>query len=793
MGFNLPVHILDHSKKIHNTLGSNPKWEFDENDKRNQHFTLSIDISQLIINHGCFTQKDVDEKMTAFMDDLIQYEDGYKEKNGKYKGTQKYRTRKFAVNGDSLLAYHNSASDTSNSQNYTVTPHFHFLADRRKSLGWGYSYFRVAINQVSKKHNLVFNLEEETDAPKVNSKKASDLTWFIKRSSDEHFINQIKNGWIEEALLAFQEHYKRTGNLQYLLKGYRDLDMRSKRLNIKHNLNFNLFLTQQQKDTVETLCRGDKKKIYELLSDRSNHIARGYLEHCYGFNNIIIDEIQKCANKIIPIIDLDLNRINVKIKHKEKSLGDYTKTVNYCYKEDLTQALNYSKKEKELAQLMKELGYQDFAYKQKNILGKRQRVGFTFQNKNSKTITVYFNNIKTDMKSIRAKLIENSKNNIVIPNELKSHLKAYVPAPRISFAAKMFEEIYDLNSSLNLDNFYVKEIDNHVEFRAKGTFIVDEGSSILVKAQKTIDLERNVALLADMIESKGWRDFEIHSANSEFKLALKAEVARRANNKLSKQKVLENKTSSESKIIKSVHQPDEEILKILKDLNLSRKDINLDDYEQEFMQLYKIRAKAIRKGDVSKLLKTYDVDQAQEQFEIRQKIIDISQCLNIKTIDIIELIAEDTGLRKEDIDVFQKHIKSMDTYDIDYLSNLIELINDRLADELLLDPLISNNELERNIRTLEKIALENDNFRAQYISRKEYIKRVEDTRAALKANLFYEVQQVINSLDNFDRKALEYEYSEKIDLAAEKMNFEQLKVSVDTEMKNIYNFENELI
>ena len=787
MSWNLKAHILEHSAAIHNTLGS--KRPFDENDSRNQHFTFSVDVAQLILNHDCTDQKSIDKKMIAFMDDLLVYEKEYREIKGKNNdGSRQYRNVKFSFHKDVLLAYHNDASDSVNSNNYLVNPHFHALFHRSVKLGRGYKYLREAIEAAAEKNGLIFHFQEETKkVSSGNRNQASDLTWFTKRASDDAFRAKMENGWIEKALSEFQEHYKQTGNFQYLLKGYRDLEMRCKRLGIKHNLSLSLsfFLSEKQQETIRILYSGNKSQIYDLLSDRSNHIARGYLENLYGFSNTIIEEIERRTGQKMPLIDLDLRRINVKIKHKERGKAQYIKSINYCYQEDLATAVRFARNEKELATMMVELGYKDFAFRAKNIANKRQRVGFTFQNKNGKTVTVYFNRLQTDMKSIRAALMENSKRDIVIPEDFDalSYLKRYTP-PKRSRATELFDEIYDLRTSLDLQGFYVKEIaPDLIEFKAKNTFIVDRGTEILVKAQETQDLPRNVKLICDLIESKGWAEYSV-SGSKDFKLAVKAEIERRARNKKVRAQDLIQRISTVN------IRADDQNLRELKDLNLASKSV--DDYEDEFMQLYQIRSKAIEQKDLKKLLTTYAIDPARDPLDIREKIIALGKCLDISKTLIVDELGLDNGLRQDELPVFRKHIIAADHFDFDFLEKYLQVLSDRLVDRLLLPEELSDNQLERNIRLYESLVQEFESFKSHHVSKKEYVRRIEQIDEALSSHSFYEVQTLMNELEEYDYRQIEYRYAEQIDMAAATFDFDALKHKIDTEMHAIDSLEREL-
>jgi len=454
MSWNLEAHILDHSAATHNRLNS--KRDFNPSDDKNQHFTFSIDISQMILNHNCMTQEDIDVKMKLFMNDLLQVESTYKEIKGKNKkGVRMYRNVKFNLKDDVLVAYHNNGSDSINSQNYTVNPHFHILLHKSLKLGRGFKYLKEAVENVAKKHKLVFNNMEKVDKPKTQG-LASKFTWFTKRATDKDFIKAFESGYLKKQLDTFQTEYKQTGNIQYLLKGYVDLQARLKRMKLKHNFDFILFLNASQKSSIEILYSGDRLKIQELLKDRSNAIARAYLEHTKGFRNIIIDQIEQRTSQTMPIVDLDINSIDINTTPKEKK-GDYTKTISYCYSQDLESVLKYAKNEKEMAAYFKKLGYTNFKFKAKNISGKRQRVGFTFVNKNKKLTTVYFNTLKTDMKAIRFRLSENYKASAnTLPNELHSYLKNYIAI-----------------SSIGISQVYSKTLDNERTI-SKSHLIKDE-------------------------------------------------------------------------------------------------------------------------------------------------------------------------------------------------------------------------------------------------------------------------------------------------------------------------------
>ena len=158
MPWNLRKHILDHAHSVVNHLSQ----KFDANNPKNQHFTLSIDVSQLILKKKCKKQNDVDMIMSSFMNDLVSHHHIFEESKGRSKMGNQLRRKILFDFKDALVAYHNSGSDSINSRNYTVEPHLHILFDKSKKLGIGYYQLKEAINEVSKRHGLIFNLDRKS-------------------------------------------------------------------------------------------------------------------------------------------------------------------------------------------------------------------------------------------------------------------------------------------------------------------------------------------------------------------------------------------------------------------------------------------------------------------------------------------------------------------------------------------------------------------------------------------------------------------------------------------------------
>lgn len=542
MQWNLKSHITDHSALTIDNLN----LDFNESDSKNIHFTLSIDLCQLLINHNCKSQNDVDNLMKSFLKDLSNHSHTFEESKGKYinknnETIQRRRVIQFDFT-NALLAYHNSSSDNINSKNYSVEPHIHILLDKKKRTGKGYHQLRKAIEKISNKYSLIFNFQEETTSLKDNSLaiKNSNFSWFNKRTSDINFQKKVLNNATKLNLEIDDviKNYKNTGNLQYYIKTMKDFSSRLNRQNLNFFYNgvnlkntFPLFLSDYQKDTLKTLHQGSKEDIYNLILDRENKIARAYVESRFGFNNIIIDEFIKRGVNFLNI-NLDFSNVNLNINKKSSSNDKYHKTLDYCYKQDFEQALSFAKNEKDLQNLMINLGYTDFKYKQKTINNKRSRIGFTFVNQRKKIVAINYSNFNLSSKDIRFKLVENLNKNITYDiKNLKSALKNYSPKS-LSKTNILFEKIYNFDTSYDLSKWYIKENrdDKNIELFNETTHIVDSGNILIIKKYEAKDLKDNAILLIDMAIAKGWDLDEIEILGTvEFITYIKNEILRRKN------------------------------------------------------------------------------------------------------------------------------------------------------------------------------------------------------------------------------------------------------------------------
>jgi hypothetical protein len=389
---------------------------------------------------------------------------------------------------------------------------------------------------------LIFNFQEETASLIDNSLalKNSNFSWFNKRASDMNFQKKVLNNTAKLNLEIDDviKNYKNTGNLQYYIKTMRDFSSRLKRQNLDFfykgiNLKdtFPLFLSDSQKNSLKILHQGSHEDIYNLISNREDKIARAYVESKYGFNNIIIDELKKRGVNFLNI-NLDSFNINLNINKKSSSNDKYHKTLDYCYKTDFIQALSFAKNEKDLQNIMINLGYTDFKYKQQTINAKRSRIGFTFVNSRKKIVTINYSSFNLSSKDIRSKLVENFNKNISYDiKDLKSAIKNYIPKS-LSKTNILFEEIYNFDTSYDLTKWYIKEnsTTHDIELFNETTFIVDSGDSLEIKKHQAKDLKDNAILLIDMAIAKGWdlNEIEILGTN-EFIECIENEIQKRKN------------------------------------------------------------------------------------------------------------------------------------------------------------------------------------------------------------------------------------------------------------------------
>ncbi|GGD49898.1 hypothetical protein GCM10012288_24920 [Malaciobacter pacificus] len=529
MSWNLESHILDHAAIVSNNLPNT----FNLSDDKNVHFTFSVDKSQLIINHNCKNQKDIDRVMQSFFDNLVSYEYKFEESQGKTRPKRKMSLDLSQV----LTAYHNTDSDSINSKNYEVEPHFHLLIPSKlknkygksTKLGIGYLNLRRMITEVAANHNLVFNFDENVDSEKdkILKQKATKFTWFTKRVDDNYFKALIVNGTVNKYIEDFIKQYKKTENIQYYIKGMTDFQQRLIRQNIDFHYegknlrteHFPLYLNQEQIKYLDIINTGNEELVKPLIKDRSNKFIRAYIEYNYGFNNPIIKELEKRGN-VFKKLNFDLNDTKVEIEKKIDKKDKYKLSLNYHVSNDVNEVLKLCKNDKNFLELMNDIGYQNIKFKAKTINRKRSRVGFTFE-KDNESYTVHFSNLNLSYQNFTDAYKQNSqKENIEDKINFYSYeakINFYVPLKKKTYQEKIFYKIYNIVPDINLENYYIKKIEQgHIEFinKKKDIHITDEGQRI--KSNKSnANLVENVKLMLEVAKAKGWDLNNLHIRGTE--------------------------------------------------------------------------------------------------------------------------------------------------------------------------------------------------------------------------------------------------------------------------------------
>ena len=560
MSWNLESHILDHAAITSNKLPST----FNLEDSKNIHFTFSVDKSQLIINHNCKNQKDIDQKMEAFFKDLVNFEYEFEESQGKSRPK-----RKMTLDlSNMLFAYHNTDSDSINSKNYEVEPHFHLLIPAKlknkygksTKVGLGYLNLRRMVSEVAARHNLTFNFDENvnTESDKILKQKATKFTWFIKRVDDNYFKTSIENGTVNKYIEDFISQYKKTENIQYYIKGMTDFQQRLIRQNLdfyyeSKNLRteyFPLFLSQEQIKYLDIINTGDKELIKSLIEDRSNRLIRAYLEYNCGFNNPIIRELENRGN-IFKKLNLNLNDINVDIQKKTDNKDKYRLSLNYHVLEDVKNIFKLCVNDKNFLELMNNIGYENIKFKAKTVNKKRQRVGFTFE-KDNELYTVYFSNLNLTYQDFTGAYKDNSQKDILKDkinfDSYEAKINFYIPLKKKTYQEKIFYEIYNIVPEINLENYYIKKIEQgYIEFKnkKKDIHVTDENDRIKSSGTKKT-LEENVALMITIAKAKNW---DLTTLDITGTMDFKIEARRQLNIELKKQvsnKSIDTDTSKEA-------------------------------------------------------------------------------------------------------------------------------------------------------------------------------------------------------------------------------------------------------
>ncbi len=796
-GFDLKAHITGHAHTTSDGLPEN----FNLQSPQNTHFTFSFDKSQFILNHNTTNQKEIDKIMTDFFNDLQKEQYYFQESNGKGKAP---RTRMLDLN-NTLMAYHNQSSEAMN--NYSVYDHIHILVPGQlknskgesTKLGKGYSHLRNLISDVAARHNLVANFEEATSYEKDKNSKASatGFTWYMKKASDQAFINAVNNGNLLKALNKIETAYKKGDTTQdHLFKGYLGLQYRLNKLDIdlidkqgkKLRYDFPILLNKDHKKEISILKSGDREKITGLIQDRNSKITRACIEQAFGFNSVVYDVLQN-KGQLLQGIDLDLikeiaNDPNVKVdiqkKDKDYKSQRWQKSLGYHVKQDIETVLKYSVNEKSFRENLQELGYQDLKIKSKD----KQKIGISFTNPhNGKTATVYFNQLRMSIPQITKQLMENKQllDAGTLPEKPKlsykdSFLSKYIPKEQDQEYLKRkrkiqdieFERIYGRTPQTDLTGYYITED----KILKKNTFIQVEDNKITVKHQNINELENNVKVIIETAIAKGWDLSKLKVNGSyEFRLAIESEVQRRQQNKLVEVKELAQDTKVDIKV------KDIDILKQLKAMNLH--NYTHREKPKEYGQVWDIMQRAVLSKDIELLNASYDTLPHEGIEELRLKVLNYGKVLNISSKDIILEIGLDMGLKEHEINHFINEIKLSANYDEKFLNKFVEKLEEKLNDHYLINQDLPDDKLEAALNVMQRLNSEFTRFKKMYIDKKEYIRKVERVDEYLETGRFYSAKKIINELDDTDKIIQNMKYENSIDMVNVLYDFEELKERID--------------
>lgn len=527
--YRVDLHILDHAETIYNTLGQyNPL-------KHKAHFKCSIDTSQLIANG--FNSKDkINNVMKLMLDEIINTKYTFRVKTREYfdkNGNKKeyFSNKSFDLASDTLSAYHNRAF-SSEIDFDNIEPHFHFLLDSSKQTGLNYYHLKKHLQTIASKYNLVFHFDEEKDRS-VNKyqglmEKCSRFSWFTQKMTDKQVINYVnsKADDLTKNLELLYDYATATGNLQFYIKAMNNIKKRLNRLDLDFEFRSNnirhiypIPIDEITNETLIAIVNKDKEKLKELMT-RDNFLARDYIKYTNGFQSTIIDELKQ-RDYIFPIIssnDLILENMKGKSKTEFRS-SDKFLSFNNAVKNDILEALKYSKNEIELKEILLKFGYKDLGFRNQNIQGKRKKTGLKFSYED-KSYTVYFNQIGLDESTILFHLRNNSKSNVTNTLDLKQKSNIQNLKFFDSFQNKIYKDIYNLESDIDLSRYYIKKENDSVKITSKSKDkdleIIDSINEILSSGEIS---EQEAKLIVQLMKQKGWTDInklDFNESSKEF-------------------------------------------------------------------------------------------------------------------------------------------------------------------------------------------------------------------------------------------------------------------------------------
>ena len=149
----------------------------------------------------------------------------------------------------------------------------------------------------------------------------------------------------------------------------------------------------------------------------------------------------------------------------------------------------------------------------------RKKTGLKF-NYEDKSYTVYFNQIGLDDSTILFHLQNNAKANIV--NSLDYSKKSNIQNLKFfnSYQNKIFKDIYNLESDIDLSRYYISHDNDNVRFTSKDKNIEIEDRIEEILSTENIT-DEDAKLIAQLMIQKGWTDIKKVNFNESSKEFIK--------------------------------------------------------------------------------------------------------------------------------------------------------------------------------------------------------------------------------------------------------------------------------
>lgn len=405
MSFDIQKHLQDHADYYK---------KYKEIHKDDLHFKFSVLDLYFVANNY-----DPKAKLNEILKELkAPKEYIIREKNGFYKGKQKFANRNHKINLNEKIKIEAIHTRGLNGE-YTM-PHIHLILDKNARLGKDYSLLKHHISKVLREHNLIPSFDEinkDSYKYKALQKAVSKFFWSLKQADNNKFKKYIAD---DKKLTIYLDHMyeyaKQSNNLSYFFKTLNYLQSRLNALNIdfmykQHNLKNTypvdfILKNDENKEVLEILTNKDftQKNIKKY---KDNAILRDAVRYTINKKNaLIINQIKekthlldnfrkntKLLDNYKKVLAKELPNRQTKTKIKESGL--------HIYKNAFNKAINIAKNEKELRELLNK----DFKFSFKKRKGKT--IGFTFNSKYVSFNDLGYNSIA----EIRKVLIQNNINN----------------------------------------------------------------------------------------------------------------------------------------------------------------------------------------------------------------------------------------------------------------------------------------------------------------------------------------------------------------------------------------------